>query len=72
MLKDSRRSFQRAKAEATAAESIKTRTPVAYAPPCASTLALKMRVTITLTMNSKSTSGRELATQEGAIPKRGK
>ena len=30
---------------ATAAEVIRTSTPVAYAPPCASTLARKMSVT---------------------------
>src|SRR5206468_391217 len=47
-----------AKATATSAESIRTRTPVAYAPPCASTLASKTRVTITSIANSSNTSGR--------------
>ncbi|MEZ0074143.1 hypothetical protein [Planotetraspora sp. GP83] len=42
---------------ATAAERISTRTPVAYAPPCAITLASKARVIANATTVKTSTSG---------------
>src|SRR5215469_5264010 len=51
-----RRSCHRARETAKAADRMRTRTPVAYAPLCASTLARKMRVTMTLTTSRTSTS----------------
>src|SRR5258708_16267948 len=64
-------SFHSDSAAATAADDISTKTPVAYAPPCFSTLAWKIRVIRTLTPNNNNTSGRADATQFGAIPTRG-
>jgi hypothetical protein len=53
---------------ATAAEPISTSTPVAYAPACASTSALKSTVTVNAMAVKTSTSGRVAFAQSGAMP----
>ena len=53
---------------ATAAEVISTRTPVAYAPPCASTFASKMMVMMKVMTVKSTTSGREALAHSGAMP----
>jgi len=53
---------------ATAAEVMRNRTPVAYALPCASTLASKMSVMTTEMTTKTSTSGRTARVQSGAMP----
>ena len=57
---------------ATAAELINTSTHVAYAPPCASTSALKMIVTANAMAVKTRTSGLVAFDQLGAIPYRGR
>src|SRR5688572_21749377 len=57
---------------ATAADVIRTRTPVAYAPPCAVTSALKMIVIRKVTAVKSVTSGRVARVHSGAIPYRGR
>ena len=64
--------FQTESVAAIAAEVISTRTPVAYAPACSSTLALKSKVTPNATVVKKTTSGRIAAAHPGAIPYLGK
>jgi hypothetical protein len=49
-----------------------TRTPVAYAPPWASTLALKTIVTAMVMAVMMTTSGRFARAHSGAIPYRGR
>src|SRR6185312_3107427 len=61
-----------ARVTAVAAEVINTRTPVAYAPPCASTLAEKTTVITNATVVKTSTSGRTARAQVGAMPYRGR
>ena len=53
---------------AVAAEVISTSTPVAYAPPCASTSASKTSVTRNAIAVKTSTSGRTARAQSGAMP----
>ena len=53
---------------ATAAEVISTSTPVAYAPPWASTSARKMSVTTKAIAVKTRTSGRVARAQSGAMP----
>ena len=53
---------------ATAADDISTSTPVAYAPPWASTSARKMIVTAKATPTNTSTSGRTARVHSGAMP----
>ena len=53
---------------AMAAELIRTRTPVAYAPPCASTSASKIQVTRNATRVKTITMGRTARAQCGAMP----
>jgi hypothetical protein len=55
-------------ATAKAADVISTRTPVAYAPPWASTSASKMTVMITVMAVKRTTSGRVARVHSGAIP----
>ena len=55
-------------ATASAAELMSTRTPVAYAPPCASTLALKTIVTAIVMAVMMTTSGRFARAHSGAMP----
>ena len=57
---------------ATAAEVIRTSTPVAYAPPCASTLASKMIVMRNVMAVKSTTSGRDARAHSGAMPYRGR
>ena len=59
-------------ATATAAEVMSTSTPVAYAPPCASTLAPKMIVTKIVMPVKSTTSGRFARAHSGAMPYRGR
>src|SRR5437762_2079001 len=59
-------------ATATAAEVISTRTPVAYAPACASTLARKTTVTTIVTPVKSATNGRFERAHSGAMPYRGR
>ena len=53
---------------ASEAEVMSTSTPVAYAPPWASTSARKWIVTTKVTAVKTSTSGRLARAQSGAIP----
>jgi hypothetical protein len=53
---------------ATAAEVISTSTPVAYAPPWASTSALNMMVMRNVMAVNNVTSGRVARVHSGAIP----
>ena len=55
-------------ATASAAELMSTSTPVAYAPPCASTFALNTIVTAMVMPVMISTSGRFARAHSGAIP----
>ena len=55
-------------ATATAAEVMSTSTPVAYAPPCASTSARKMTVTSDGDQREHHASGRRARAHSGAIP----
>ena len=54
------------------AEVMSTSTPVAYAPPCASTLAWKTRVMRKAIAVKTSTRGRTARAHWGAIPYRGR
>ena len=66
---DLRRPRRRAeRVTATDAEVISTSTPVAYAPPWASTSARKMMVTAKATPVKTSTSGRTARVHSGAMP----
>jgi len=53
---------------ARVADVMSTSTPVAYAPPCASTEALNSRVMTTATTVNVMTSGRTARAQPGAMP----
>ena len=55
-------------ATAIAPELISTSTPVAYAPPCATTLALKMIVTRMVMAEMITTIGRVARAHSGAMP----
>ena len=57
---------------ANAAEVIRTSTPVAYAPPWASTSARKASVMPNEVSANTSTSGRMCRVQSGAMPYRGR
>jgi hypothetical protein len=59
-------------ATASAAELMSTSTPVAYAPPCASTSARNTTVTTMLMPVMMMTSGRFARAHSGAIPYCGK
>src|SRR5689334_20304174 len=64
--------FQLERVTATAADVIRTSTPVAYAPPCASTLAWNSRVTVIAMDRNTNTSGREPRAHSGAMPNLGR
>jgi hypothetical protein len=55
-------------ATASAADPMSTRTPVAYAPPCASTSARKTSVTTIVMAMITMTSGRLARVHSGAMP----
>src|SRR5438445_5108221 len=57
---------------AIAADDIRTKTPVAYAPPWASTFASNIHVTVKQIAVNTSTSGRVARDHSGAIPYRGR
>ena len=59
-------------ATATAPEQISTRTPVAYAPPCASTSASNAIVTTNVMSVKMTISGRFARAHSGAMPYRGR
>ncbi len=66
------RAARAAMVTAIAAEVISTSTPVAYAPPCLSTLASNSQVTRKAIAVSTSTIGRTARAQCGAMPYRGR